>query len=380
MRNKEKATKHITFTHLITGICMIVCIICTIGCCIMTTSAKSANQETNSDQTSSIPVILNHDGTIWIDQNGNPMEEEAVKDFLANNSDYAWEILYLNGNPYYATNLQNGMRTAKLDQLWEKYITARINQESRARDEATCYTIVNALIADPPTETAFTKLRIHLRNNGAIRDVENLQNACHLTNEENDSISEHQLTQYIFFWALAENYDSGYLDKACGEPIMKTTSPQIPVLLSSDNKTWLDQNGCMMDEEVARFFFIQNKGYAREILQYNRNQYYLDTWQSDAREKAIGKLWEDLQLASSKCENCLSYEWIMYDMANNPPSLEMLKAYQDKLGPNFASQAIAEFVDYINNGKGLTTYNQEKYIFWYAVAKATESGVFETTF
>ncbi len=184
---------------------------------IIINSANGNAPGNDSAPIQSIPVILNYDGTVWIDQKGEPMQEKVVKNFLANNSKFAWEILYLNKNRYYATKLQNYARSEVLDQLWEQYIARRVGEEHQARDDEACRAILNELIADPPTDVAYAKIINHLGCNGLVEDVKDLQKACQA--DRNVEITKEQIPRLVFCWAMTKNYDSGYLEKACGRAI-----------------------------------------------------------------------------------------------------------------------------------------------------------------
>lgn len=334
-------------------------------------------------QTASIPTVLNYDGSAWIDQNGEIMSAEEAENFLNNSPEYAREIFYLNSNPYYAVALQNEARTAIIKELREKCISK--NGEGlyydRNRNTSTCVDALQDLINTPPTDSAFSKLLVHLQNNGARDDVIDLLNLCHAG--EVKSRSARDMARYLFFGTLAKNYDSKYIDEVCGMPVMGATSPQIPVILLADRMTWLDQNGNVMDQKQARIFLIANKEYAGDIIHYNSNPYYLP-WRADLDDDFIDYFWEDLCLARfEENENATKCTWVVEDILNNPPSLEILINYRNRLRliKNGATQYLSELINYIeSDGDGSTLqHHTSAYIFWNAVAKATENGTIEFT-
>lgn len=189
------------------------------------------------------------------------------------------------------------------------------------------------------------------------------------------------MASYLFFGTLAKNYDSKYIDEVCGMPIMGVASPQIPVILLADRTTWLDQNGNVMDQKRARVFLITNKEYAGDIIHYNSNPYYLP-WRANLDDDFVDYFWKDLCLAGfGGNENATKCTWVIEDILNDPPSLEILTDYQNRLRPikNGATQYLSELINYIrSDGENLALQHHiSAYIFWSAVAKATENGNLE---
>lgn len=372
---KRESTKHAIIAGLVF----------TITCIIALTTRQFSGAA--MAQTKSIPVILNYAG-VWIDQNGRAMEDDAAEKFLDNNPEYAKEILYLNGNKYYATGLQNEARSEDLDILYEEYVSQKWRESASSstgyygpdRDTSICAAILKEIVTNPPTENAFYKLMTHLWRNTAREDVKALQSICQ--SGEIKTGSTGTTARLIFFGMLAENYDSGFLDEVCGTTIMGSTSPQIPAILLADRETWLDQNGDAMDTERAEFFLRNNKEYAQEIAYLNNNPYYLPWREGTDDDEIVALLWDEMQLSDTSKESYYAtrYAWVMEDIKDNPPSIEVLSEYQNKLTiiKSGSARYVSELIDYIEDGNGSFTYHSVPYhVFWSAIAKATEKGVFD---
>lgn len=356
---------------------------------ISTTIVSYAETEV---ETVSIPVILNYEGDTWIDQNGNLMDMETAEDFLSNNPDYARKIFSLNQNPKYAVALQNEARSEAI-KAFQTYSSKRPNGMYHSCATSACVDVlkgfiyVDALkefIADPPTKDAFDKLLTHLQDNGACDYVEDLQYFCRTG--KNSISGDHAFitANYLFYGLLAKNYDSGCVDEACGMVIMGTTSPQIPAILLADQETWLDQNGEIMDQAQAEYFLRNNKDYAQEIVQENVNSCYLP-WRNGVKDNLMKQLWDKYSLSPSSHKYDIIHPtdctWAVRDIISAPPSTEILERYCDQIRPNGAESDISQLIDYINNQvRRLDESRAPDYIFWSAVAKATENGNLEIGF
>lgn len=349
----KKIKSNASTRSIISGLVLVILFTLTASICAKANGARR-----------SIPVLIDSNG-IWLDQYSEPMPTEKAEQFLKRNSRYAVEILNLNENPYYATSYQSESRSGMIDSL-----LAEVSRQDTDADELLYSTVLeDVIVSDAPSNTAFAKLFIHLRNNGAASDVAKLQEYCE-KGKIKDYVSPEVTARHMFFWALATNIDLG----------KGAFSPQIPVVMSSEG-TWLDQNGNPTIEEAANWFLYNNKAYAIRILCLNKNQYYLSTWQSPERLAYINDIQEDvLDIRRIKTGYELEsdeYSWIVQE--NLPDvSVETLREWQTQLGSNLAADRIECLITYIGQDDSAVLQGEmADYIFWTTVSKITASGAYQ---
>lgn len=172
---------------------------------------------------------------------------------------------------------------------------------------------------------------------------------------------------------------------------------QAPVILSADHRTWLDQNGLVMNAEEAMAFLESHEEYAWRILNLNQNPYYLDSWYNQDREVEMEELRETLSASVNANndieevvanENDPDYLWALRDALNDAPQRKTLQSFRHKLSLNAARESIDELMNLMKEAEstekidltGISCYELPDYIFWCAVAKITDNGIFQTSF
>jgi len=340
----------------------------------------------------SVPVILSQDGKYWTDQNNEVMELDAVKNFFGDNPDYASEIIYLNENPYYTFVKHSKHHLRVLNDLRQEFCANSFKSDSNPdMIVAALYTVMQT----PPSERAFDVIIKYLDGNGAVYDVEELkEQRTDVTKLPHVSPSSRRMANYLFFGTLAKCFDDVNFEKIYGVKAMSVM--QVPVILSADHRTWLDQNGLAMNAEEAMAFLESHEDYACEILNLNQNPYYLDSWYNQDREVEMDELRETLSAsvnANKDIEEVVAYEndsdylWALRDTLNDAPRRKTLQSFRHKLSLNATSRNIGELIEIIEKDDpivapryGTPYYDAPEYIFWCAVAKITDNGIFQTSF
>ncbi len=360
--------------------------------CPAETDAPSVSDQSQKveETNMSVPVLLSQDGKYWTDQNNEVMEFDAVKNFFGDNPDYASEIIYLNENPYYTFVKHSKHHLRVLNDLRQEFCANSFKSDSNLDMVVAA---LHAVMQTPPSERAFDVIIKHLNLNGAVYDVETLKEQhADVTKLPHNS---HSMANYLFFGTLARCFDSVNFEKIYGVKVMSVM--QAPVILSADHRTWLDQNGLVMNAEEAMAFLESHEEYAWRILNLNQNPYYLDSWYNQDREVEMEELRETL-LASVNANNDIEevvanendpdYLWALRDALNDAPQRKTLQSFRHKLSLNAARESIDELMNLMKEAEstekidltGISCYEVPDCIFWCAVAKITDNDIFQTSF
>ncbi len=151
-----------------------------------------------------VPVILSSDGT-WLDQNGNPMIEEAANWFLYNNKAYAIKILCLNKNPYYLSTWQSPERLAYINDIQEDVLDIRRIKTGYELESDEYSWIVQENLPDVSVET-LREWQTQLGSNLAADRIE-----CLITyiGQDDSAVLQGEMADYIFWTTVSKMTASG---------------------------------------------------------------------------------------------------------------------------------------------------------------------------
>ncbi len=213
-----------------------------------------------------IPIILNASGD-WVDQNGKIMSAEDVDAFFRYNRSLESEIIYLNWNHCYATNLYSAERQEYLD----NYVSvgsavARDNEKLSSTDLRKIY--AGMLKNGNINHNSLFTLGDHFPLNLAADDVKSIRGDLNSTNNGYSigCSSERTLIRRLYFACLANLTNSGKYAEVCLND--ESAAPAIPILLSDDG-IWYDQNLNEVDDKTVEAFFAENENQARRIVMLN---------------------------------------------------------------------------------------------------------------
>ncbi len=302
-----------------------------------------------------IPVFLSYDGSFWIDQYGTIMDKATAESFLNRNPQYALEIIYLNNNPCYTVSLQNQERSSMLNDLHKTCY------QYASDGDLDCDQYLKAFetaIANGKAQQGLAKIAARLRGNGAT-DYIRWAEEQYLKRLRSDYTAEYNTSaktaaRTIFFAELAIHEERGDFEEICESPLSPTTT-HIPVILCADGKTWIDQDGEIIQEQDGLLWFLNDhREYAKAILELNqRHDYLVNATNIEHQEFIADQLnfyarEEDYQTQGYTSwkieEHEEEYEWIVDEILDNPPSTEILRSYINKY-PYISTEIVGKLID-----------------------------------